>query len=96
MRHHSVAQPESVADMAHRLLLGAAEFRQEEILLTPQAVNHDDNFAREQADRRGRAVAVATLIQALNEYDGSWLDVGPARDIARRVVDAYLKNGGKR
>ena len=93
MRHH-ILPPSDAEGMARSMLHGITQ--QEEILLTSQAVNYDDDFAREQADRRGRAVAVATLIQALNEYDGSWLDVGPARDIARRVVDAYLKNGGTR
>jgi hypothetical protein len=44
----------------------------------------------DQASRRGMASATSMLALCLHELDGTDLERGVARDIARRVVCAYL------
>lgn len=84
---HRVAHPESVAELARRLLTGAAEFRrQEAILNTPRAVNHEMT----DGSARGVAAATSVLVLSLHELDGTFLERGVAADITRRILRAYL------
>lgn len=90
--------PESVAELAERLLLGTATLRREEAILhTPRAISHPDTVALRGDHDRGLASATSMLTLALNEATGDWLDRGVARDITRRIITAYLDQiGGTR
>lgn len=91
--------PESVAELAERLLLGTVTLRREEAILnTPRATLHE--ISSDDASRAGVAAAASVLCICLDEVDGTRLDHGIARDISRRMIRAYLDQveriGGRR